>query len=229
MERQVVGGSGSVDRSKQPELESRNELDKLKSQLGSFQKQFVQRVDKIPTGDPFTRDNMQTTEKIGQSFDPSQYQADPITFDSQSTEDAINLGNMVKMEEFRAKLRVAQHQLSGAKPVSPVDVFLQSLNGNSQPTIETSSSSVTRGTEIPSPPNTLRPNSLPTEVEELQRMVMAYHRFTKHTLENVEKEKEMAVRDAEERMKRKYLPIIAELEKANVELKGNEKQKFRLF
>eukprot|EP00977_Amphora_coffeiformis_P016923 scaffold5364_cov164-Amphora_coffeaeformis.AAC.21 len=161
--------------------------------------------------------------------------ASDTLFDSQSTEDRVDLGSMVRMEEFRAKLRVAEQQASGAKPVSAVDVILQSFNGNSQPTVSLDSvrptfeSGPTSDMEIPPPSGTLRPSSLPIEVEELQKMVMAYHRFTKHTLENAENEKKKAVREAEERMKKKYLPVIAELEKANAELKGNQKQKFRLF
>ena len=92
-----------------------------------------------------------------------------------------------------------------------------------------SSSDTNRGTSPSMSYTPLDRSSLPTEVEELQRMVMAYHRFVQHTVDNMEKEKQKSARQAEERLKKKYLPMIADLEKENAELKGNQNRGFRIF
>ena len=148
---------------------------------------------------------------------------------------------MVRTEELRAKLRMVEEKLH-ANPTelstfSDVDVLMDNLNGDliselnpvvsSSP--DASNPALRPGVQQRDPIAAPQTVELPTEVEELQKMVMAYHRFMKHTIDNTEKEKKKAVQQAERRMKEKFLPMIAKLEKANVELKSQQNRRFRLF
>lgn len=210
-----------------------DKLCKLRAKLGALQEQLVQRGNDRPSWNT----SQQKGTKTRQLSSPGASLTDLRTTFGKSSDKALDIMSMVKIEEFRAKLRIAEQQ-AAARPASAADVFLQSFNGqlNMSPRegSPVTSTQLTSGSTVATAPldgasEMLGPDALPNEVEELQRMVMAYHRFMKHTLENSENEKKKAVQEAEARMKKKFLPIITDLEKANVELRSNQKEGFRLF
>lgn len=209
---------------------TQQQLQALRSKLQFLQSQLQQQQQQASPDAPWTSSDSMWSTAMGQVVNTNQIiQANVVDKD-----DGLDQPESLGLQKEKLLFRQAAAFTTPGPPLStttstplPSNPPSTPASSLSLPPLSTDDIKAALGSLSSSPMDSsasledINNPSLPTRVEELQRIILAYDRFLSDFLQTSEQQTQKAVRRAEERLKQKYLPMIAELEKENAELKSS--------